>query len=137
MSGRFWTNYQLERMPEVMAYARNDHLDFTIPYEWQGVRHEYRPDYLIRLRSRDGGEIKVILEVKGFETEQDRQKEVAARRWVKAVNHHGEFGRWEFVVCKDPRKLKEVLEPMAFMACRFRPHHQIEGGQILGRWVMG
>jgi type III restriction enzyme len=34
--------YQLERMPEVIAYARNDHLDFTIPYEWQGVRHEYR-----------------------------------------------------------------------------------------------
>jgi type III restriction enzyme len=28
--------YQLERMPEVIAYARNDHLDFTIPYEWQG-----------------------------------------------------------------------------------------------------
>lgn len=40
--------YQLERLPEVVAYARNDHLDFTIPYEWQGVRHEYRPDYLIR-----------------------------------------------------------------------------------------
>ena len=54
-------------------------------------------------------------EGKGFETEQDRQKEVAARRWVKAVNHHGEFGRWEFVVCKDPHKLKEVLEAMAFM----------------------
>ncbi|MDW8012711.1 MAG: hypothetical protein RMJ47_06985, partial [Bacteroidota bacterium] len=46
--------YQLERMPEVVAYARNDHLDFTVPYEWQGVRHEYRPDYLVRLRCPDG-----------------------------------------------------------------------------------
>jgi type III restriction enzyme len=70
--------YQLERMPEVIAYARNDHLDFTIPYEWQGARHEYRPDYLIRWRCEDGSELKVILEVKGFETEQDRQKEIAA-----------------------------------------------------------
>ena len=101
--------YRLERMPEVIAYARNDHLDFEIPYEWQGVRHPYRPDYLIRFRSNDDREVKVVLEVKGFETEQDRQKEVAAKRWVKAVNHHGEFGRWAFVVCRDPGRLKEAL----------------------------
>jgi type III restriction enzyme len=79
--------YQLERIPEVVSYARNDHLDFTIPYEWQGVRHEYRPDYLIRWQLPDRSEVKVILEVKGFETEQDRQKETATERWVRAVNH--------------------------------------------------
>ncbi|MCL0098376.1 DEAD/DEAH box helicase family protein [Dehalococcoidia bacterium] len=102
--------YQLERMPEVIAYVKNDHLDFTIPYEWQGVRHEYRPDYVIRQRQNSGKEIKLILEVKGFETEQDRQKETAANQWVKAVNHHGEFGRWAFRVCREPRQLKKVLE---------------------------
>jgi type III restriction enzyme len=101
--------YQLERMPAVIAYARNDHLDFTIPYEWEGVRHEYRPDYLIRWRCEDGSEVKVILEVKGFETEQDRQKEAAANRWVRAVNHHGEFGRWAFIVCRDPESLAQQL----------------------------
>jgi type III restriction enzyme len=101
--------YQLERMPEVVAYARNDHLDFTIPYEWQGVRHEYRPDYLIRWRCEDGQEVKVILEVKGFSTDQDRQKEVAARRWVRAVNHHGELGQWAFAVCRDPAQLRALL----------------------------
>ena len=101
--------YQLERIPEVISYARNDHLDFTIPYEWQGVRHEYRPDYLIRWRSPGGSEVKVILEMKGFETEQDRQKEVAARRWVRAVNHHGEFGRWTFCLCRDPRRVEKAI----------------------------
>ena len=105
--------YQLEQIPEVLAYARNDHLDFTIPYEWQGAKHEYRPDYLVRLKGRDGGEIKVILEVKGFETEQDRQKEVAAKRWVRAVNHHGEFGRWAFVLCRDPRQLRKILQELS------------------------
>jgi len=90
---------QLERTPEVIAYVRNDHLDFSIPYEWQGARHEYRPDYLIRWRGEDGQEVKVILEIKGFETEQDRQKETAAKRWVRAVNIHGEFGRWVFALC--------------------------------------
>ena len=102
--------YQLERIPEVIAYARNDHLDFTIPYECQGVRHEYRPDFLIRWRREDGREVKIVLEVKGFETEQDRQKEAAARRWVRAVNHHGEFGRWAFAVCRNPRHLRSVLQ---------------------------
>jgi type III restriction enzyme len=58
-----------------------------------GIRDEYRPDYLIWWRSGDDREIKAILEVKGFESEQDRQKEIAAKRWIKAVNHHGEFGK--------------------------------------------
>lgn len=102
--------YQLERLSKVVAYARNDHLDFTIPYEWQGLRHEYRPDYLIRAPGEGQKEIKVILEVKGFETEQDRQKEAAARRWTRAVNHHGELGHWAFAVCKDPRNLPGILK---------------------------
>ncbi|GBC94016.1 hypothetical protein HRbin15_02521 [bacterium HR15] len=101
--------YQLEKLHEVVAYARNDHLDFTIPYEWQGARHEYRPDYLIRWRDEDGREVKVILEVKGFETEQDRQKEAAAQRWVRAVNHHGELGKWVFCICKKPSKVASVI----------------------------
>jgi len=101
--------YYLEQIPEVAAYAKNDHLDFTIIYEWQGVRHEYRPDYLIRLRRENGGELIVILEVKGFETEQDRQKEIAAKRWVRAVNHHDQLGRWVFCVCHDPGRLKDTL----------------------------
>jgi type III restriction enzyme len=101
--------YQLEQMPEVIAYARNDHLDFTIPYEWQGVRHEYRPDYLVRLHNKGGATVTVILEIKGFESEQDRQKEAAARRWVRAINHHREFGRWQFLVCREPPTLKRLL----------------------------
>ena len=104
--------YQLERIPEVITYTRNDHLDFTIPYEWQGIRREYRPDYLVCLKTEKGNIIKVILEVKGFEVEQDRQKQIAAKRWVRAVNHHGEFGQWEFGVCKDPRRLREKIRSL-------------------------
>ncbi len=119
--------YQLERMPEVIAYARNDHLDFTIPYEWQGVRHEYRPDYLIRWRCKDGREVKVILEVKGFETEQDRQKETAAQRWVRAVNHHGEFGRWVFCVCREPSRVRNVIAKAVRSIRPCSPPAQIAG----------
>jgi hypothetical protein len=64
--------------------------------------------------------VKIILEVKGFETEQDRQKEAAARRWVRAVNHHGEFGRWAFAVCKDPPRLRAALAKAADGVCGVR-----------------
>ncbi|MEM2135546.1 MAG: DEAD/DEAH box helicase family protein [Candidatus Jordarchaeaceae archaeon] len=101
--------YQLEQIPEVVAYAKNDHLDFTIPYEWMGVRREYRPDYLIRWRLNESLEVKVILEVKGFETEQDRQKEAAAWRWVRAINHHGEFGKWVFCLCREFRRVRDRM----------------------------
>jgi len=101
--------YHLERMPQVISYVKNDHLDFTIPYDFEGHRHSYVPDFLVRLRTDDGGEVTVILEVKGYESEQDRAKESAARRWVRAVNHHGEFGRWALAACKEPRMVKDAL----------------------------
>ncbi|MCS7154021.1 MAG: hypothetical protein NZ989_08785 [Bacteroidia bacterium] len=104
--------YHLENMPEVVAYARNDHLDFVIPYVWEGHQREYRPDYLVRLRCSDGQERMVLLELKGFETETDRQKEVAAHRWVRAVNHDGRFGRWDFIVCKEPSAVVRLLRRM-------------------------
>jgi type III restriction enzyme len=105
---------QLERIPEVIAYARNHDLDFTIPYEWQGVRHEYRPDYLIRWRLPECSAMNVILEVKDVEMEQDGLREAAAQRWVRAANHHGQLVHWVFCVYTQPRNLKQLIDLVAF-----------------------
>ena len=107
--------YYLERSPHVISYVKNDHLDFVIPYELYGARLNYLPDYLIRLRRRNGAELNLILEVKGFETEQDRAKETTAHRWVRAVNHHGGFGTWELVVCRDPHRLETNLSQITLI----------------------
>ncbi len=104
--------YYLERSPLVVTYVKNDHLDFVIPYELYGSRHNYLPDYLVRLRRGDGSELNLILEVKGFESEADRAKQTAAERWVRAVNHHGGFGKWELAVCKDPRGLASIFSTL-------------------------
>ena len=101
--------FELERSGDVTAYARNDHLGFLIPYEWEDDRHLYTPDYLVRLRNG----LLLILEIKGREWEQDRQKYAAARRWVSAVNNAGEWGRWEFAVCKEPAELRGMLAELA------------------------
>ena len=89
--------FHLEASEEVGSYARNDHLGLVIPYEFLGVPRVYIPDFLIRLT--DGTNL--ILEIKGFETEEDREKHTAAHRWVAAVNNWEELGRWRFEVWRE------------------------------------
>jgi type III restriction enzyme len=38
--------FRLEQSDAVLCYARNDHLEFVIPYEYLGLHHGYTPDYL-------------------------------------------------------------------------------------------
>ncbi|MCL4476933.1 MAG: DEAD/DEAH box helicase family protein [Nitrospirae bacterium] len=101
-------SFYLEDNPNVVSYVKNDHLDFSIPYDFLGVRHYYYPDFLIRC-STDSGESTVILEVKGYESEQDRQKRTATERWVKAVNYHSGYGKWQLIECRDPRTVDKLL----------------------------
>jgi type III restriction enzyme len=87
-------------------YARNDQLNFTIPYEFMGVSYHYEPDYLVRLSN----DVTLVLEIKGMETDQDRAKHQAAKRWVSAVNNWGRLGSWAFHVNKDPHILENELK---------------------------
>jgi type III restriction enzyme len=104
--------FHLESSPAVAFYARNDRTALVIPYEYEGVPHSYLPDYLVRLSNG----VTLILEIKGYETEQTKAKHVAARRWVAAVNNWGQLGRWAFHVCRNPqslpRELAEVLQAL-------------------------
>jgi type III restriction enzyme len=102
--------WHLEKNQRVTSFAKNDRLDFTIPYEWEGATHPYIPDFLVRLKRDGGPDITLILEVKGYETEQARAKYAAAEKWVRAVNHHGGYGTWAFLVCKEPNRLGQMLD---------------------------
>ena len=97
--------FRLEQSELVESYVRNDHLEFTIDYEFNGSQHSYMPDILVKLKNG----ITLVLEVKGFEDEQARAKHEAAKRWCAAVSAWGEMGEWRFDVCKAPRKFKGIL----------------------------
>ncbi len=104
--------FQLEQLAlagTVECYARNDHLEFTIPYELYGEPHAYEPDFIVRLANGAN----VVLEVKGRSREDTDAKHQAATRWIAAVNHWGRLGEWDFLVCRDPqwltRQLKELI----------------------------
>ena len=89
----------------VKAYVKNDHLEFSIPYEFEGQKHAYVPDFLVKLEDQQFA----IVEIKGQEDEQDRAKHEAAKKWISAVNNWAQMGRWDFVVCKDPQLLDRQL----------------------------
>jgi type III restriction enzyme len=103
---RTWEQSAAFRLEQAgLIYAKNDHLEFSISYEYFNVSHAYLPDFLVRLHSG----VTLILEIKGQEDDQDRAKHQAAKRWVSAVNNWGELGRWIFHVCKDPQMLGKEL----------------------------
>ncbi len=102
--------FRLEQAHNMVAfYARNDHLELSIPYEYFGITHAYFPDFVIRLTNG----LTLLLEIKGEEREKDRAKHQAAQRWVSAVNHWAQLGQWAFHVCKNPQRVIEEIKPLA------------------------
>ena len=103
--------FQLEQLAkdgQIISYARNDHLEFNIPYELYGVPHVYEPDFLVKLTVGTT----MVLEIKGYEPEGTEAKHQAAQRWVKAVNYWGKLGRWGFGVCRDTGKISSMLNAL-------------------------
>jgi type III restriction enzyme len=54
----------------------------------------------------------LILETKGFDPLLE-VKQQAARRWVKAVNADGSYGRWDYVMARQPAEVRTCIEAAA------------------------
>ena len=95
-----WEKYTAniaEKHPQVAAWAKNDHLGFSVLYLWNGSKRRYIPDFLIRYASGKT----LVLEIKGQDSPQDQAKRAALAQWVQAVNEHGGFGTWGWDVVVD------------------------------------
>ena len=97
--------YTLDHDPHVEAWAKNDHLGFEVHYLFQGGVHKFRPDFLVRLRNG----VRLVLEVKGEDSPQNRTKREFLAEWVEAVNEHGGFGRWTSAVSFTPSDVHDLL----------------------------
>jgi type III restriction enzyme len=105
---------ELELNPHVVAYVKNDHLGFTIPYVHKGRSHAYIPDFLVRLKQRDTDDVArtLIIEVSGSQKSPGPTKakaETARNSWCVAVNNHGGFGRWGYIEMTNPLDFKARL----------------------------
>jgi type III restriction enzyme len=101
--------FVLDRDDRVAAWVKNDHLGYEIVYIFNGVVRKFRPDFLIRLTNGT----MLVLEIKGEDTPQNQTKRRFLDEWVKAVNQHGEFGRWAWDVSRDPSDVPDILDKHA------------------------
>ncbi len=90
----------------VDSFTKNDHLGFTVLYNYQGIIRRYFPDFIIKLKNGEH----LILETKGQDSEQDKTKRAFLDEWCKSVNQHGGFGKWSWAVSFDPNDLEMILQ---------------------------
>ena len=116
--------FTLESSESVKCYVRNDHLGLSIPYEHQGITHNYEPDFIVRLVNN----VNLLLEIKGYERDQERAKYAGAKRWASAVNNWNraklgdeeQRGPWAFHVCRNPQRLQDELADILDGTTRIR-----------------
>lgn len=98
-------SFALDHSDLVTAYAKNDHLNFSVLYVYNGVVKKFFPDFLIRLSNGKT----LVLEVKGQDSEANQAKRDAMKTWVKAVNEKGGFGIWAFEVIFNPSDIHDAI----------------------------
>lgn len=101
---------RLEQMPEVLAYVKNQGLGFTIPYEYQGVGHQYMTDFIVRLERSDKSITNLLIEVTGKKDDKKAIKVKTAREmWVPAINNSGKFGEWAVLEIQDIHETQNLI----------------------------
>lgn len=98
--------FELDRNASMEAWVKNEHLGFEVLYIFRGVVLKYRPDFIIRLK--DGSHL--VLETKGQDTQKDVTKREFLDEWVRAINEHGGFGKWQWAVSTHPSDVAGILQ---------------------------
>jgi hypothetical protein len=99
----------INESPVVKSFVKNDHLNFVVYYNFQGVVRRFFPDFLIKLTTGEN----LIIETKGQDNEQNKTKRAYLDEWCRAINQHGGFGLWSWAVSFDPNDLGLILQNSA------------------------
>lgn len=103
----------LDNHSAVAAFAKNAGLGFGIPYIYNGLTHDYIPDFLVRFTGRP--DFTLILETKGYDPNKEVKRQ-AAERWVAAVNadqtsdHTPRFGTWAYAMAQSIQEVQAILD---------------------------
>ena len=86
---------ELDRNKHVVSWVKNtDQIGFIIKYLYNGIIHNYVPDFLIRLDN----DTTFVLEVKGKDDNQNKEKRRYLAQWIDVVNEDGNHGTWSWDV---------------------------------------
>ena len=94
----------LDRHPEVVAWARNYRLGWSVPYfdEGGGRWRMYEPDFVARIRDGAGGPRHLVIEFKGrMDDDAVTKKAHMEEMWIPSVNSSDDpacAGTWRYVI---------------------------------------
>ena len=86
-----------EEHPRVLAYVKNQGMQFEVPYRDGSDNRRYWPDYIVRIGDGRPDPLNLVVEIKGFRGNDAQLKAETMRKlWVPGVNNLGGYGRWAF-----------------------------------------
>ncbi len=104
----------LEELPQVESYVKNAFLGFAIPYVKEGKDKQYFPDFIARVKGKDGTVKNLMIEITGMSKDKEEKKWYVENRWLPAVNalkDKYEYPEWHFIeIANDIRNIKVQLE---------------------------
>lgn len=112
------TGQELERNRNVISWVRNDHIGFGIKYVYNGVLHDYWPDFLVRLKNG----ITLVLEIKGMDSDQNKAKRNQLEEWTDVVNEDGRYGAWAWDVAFHPAEVRGIISKHSKTDASAREH---------------
>lgn len=101
---------KLEQMDEVISYVKNQNMGFSIPYEHQGISHQYLVDFIAVLEMPDKSKLNLLIEVTGKKDDKKKLKVKTARElWVPSVNNFGKYGKWAMLEIQDIHETQNLI----------------------------
>lgn len=89
----------VESHPKVIAYVKNQGLQFEVPYRDGSTQKKYLPDFIVQVDDGHGADdpLNLVVETKGYRgLDAQLKAETMRSLWVPGVNNLGTFGRWAF-----------------------------------------
>ncbi len=103
----------VERHPRVLAYVKNQGMQFDVPYRDGAVPRRYVPDFIVRLDDGQPEPLNLIIETKGFRGQDAQLKaETMKTLWVPGVNNLGAHGRWAFAEFTDVYAIQDAFDAL-------------------------
>ena len=100
----------VEAHPRVLAYVKNQGMQFEVPYRFGAIQRKYVPDFIVRLDDGQDEPLNLIVETKGFRGQDAQIKaETMKTYWVPGVNNLGGFGRWAFAEFTDVYAIRDAF----------------------------
>ncbi len=98
----------IEAHPRVMSYAKNQGMQFEIPYRIGRTVRRYIPDFLVRVAIGAEKPMNLVLETKGYRGLDAQLKAITMETlWVPSVNNLRTHGLWGFAEFREVFSIQE------------------------------